>query len=95
MIESIDHEEQCGFHSQRGCPDGIFMVKMAINERSEHSLETWIMFRDLIFFLLVKAFDCLPREPLWKVLQIWGLSNHDSMAFVFISDLDRLGCMTF
>ena len=48
----------------RGCTDGIFTVKMAIKKRREHGLETWIMFLDL-----VKAFDRVPREPLWKVSQ--------------------------
>ena len=38
VIESIDHEEQCGFRSQRGCTDdGTFTVKMAIKKRREHS----------------------------------------------------------
>jgi len=68
VIESIDHEEQCGFRPQRGCPDGIFTVKMAIKKRREHGLETWIMFLDL-----VKAFDRVPREPLWKVLHKFGV----------------------
>ena len=87
VIESIDHEEQCGFRSLRGCPDGIFTVKMAIKKRREHGLETWIMFLDL-----VKAFDRVPREPLWKVLRKFGVPDkvvrliealHEKVTFEF------------
>ena len=68
VVESIDHEEQCGFRPQRGCSDGIFTVKLAIKKRREHGLETWVMFLDL-----VKAFDRVPRQALWEVLKKFGV----------------------
>ena len=40
------------FMRQRGCCDGIFTVKMALQKRHEHGLSTWRVFIDL-----VKAFD--------------------------------------
>ena len=68
IFESLDHEPQCGFRPGRGCVDGIFTVKMSMKKRREHSLENWILFLDLF-----KAFDRVPRELLWEVLDIFGV----------------------
>ena len=54
-----EHESQCGFRPGRGCTDSIFTVKLAMKKRREHSLESWLLFLDL-----VKAFDRVPREIL-------------------------------
>ena len=61
-------EEQNGFMRQRGCCDGIFSVKMALQKRHEHGLSTWAVFIDL-----VKAFDSVPRNGLFAVLQKFGI----------------------
>ena len=66
--ESLDHEAQCSFCPGRGCMDGIFTVKMAMKKRRGHGQETWFFFLDL-----VKAFDRVPREMLWKVLEKLGV----------------------
>ena len=50
--KQLDHEQQCSFRPKRGCIDAIFTVKSAIRKRSEHGLESWVLFFDLI-----KAFD--------------------------------------
>ena len=63
-----NHESQCGFRPGRGCTDATFTVKMAMKKRREHGLESWILFLDL-----VKAFDRVPRELLWKVLGKLGV----------------------
>ena len=68
IIESLDHEAQCGFRRKRGCSDAIFTIRQLIAKRREHGLETWILFIDL-----VKAFDRVPRELLWKVLLRYGV----------------------
>ena len=68
IAEGLDHEAQCGFRPQRGCADGIFTIKMAMKKRREHGLETWILFLDL-----VKAFDRVPRQLLWLVLEKLGV----------------------
>ena len=70
IVETLDHEPQCGFRPGRGCVDSIFTVKMAMKKRREHGQETWILFLDL-----VKAFDRVPRELLWEVLNIFGVPD--------------------
>ena len=64
IMESLDHETQCGFRRRRGCSDAIFTIQQLIAKRREHGLETWVLFIDL-----VKAFDRVPRELLWDVLR--------------------------
>ena len=66
--EQLDHEQQCGFRPKRGCIDAIFTVKSAIRKRSEHGLESWVLFLDLI-----KAFDRVPRNLLWGILSKFGV----------------------
>ena len=39
-----------------------------MKKRSEHGLESWVLFIDL-----VKAFDKVPRDLLWKVLRKFGV----------------------
>ena len=70
LIESLDHENQCGFRQGRGCTDAVFTVKMALKKRREHNLETWVLFIDL-----VKAFDRVPRDMLWLILLKFGVSE--------------------
>ena len=45
-------EEQNDFMPNRGCRDGISSLKLALQKRREHGLDTWAVFVDL-----VKAFD--------------------------------------
>ena len=61
-------EEQNGFMPHRGCRDGIFSLKLALQKRREHGLGTWAVFVDL-----VKAFDSVPRETLYRVLKKFGI----------------------
>ena len=68
IMEKLDHEAQCGFRRWRGCSDAIFTVRQLLSKRREHGLETWVLFIDL-----VKAFDRVPRELLWKVLLRYGV----------------------
>jgi len=68
ILEPEGLEEQNGFVKQRGCCDGIFTVKMALQKRHEHGLSTWAVFIDL-----VKAFDSVPRNGLFAVLQKFGI----------------------
>lgn len=61
-------EEQNGFMPNRGCRDGIFSLKLALQKRREHGLGTWAVFVDL-----VKAFDSVPREAMYSVLDKFGI----------------------
>ena len=66
-IEDLDIESQCGFRCGRGCRDAIFAARLPLKKRKEHQLETWAVFVDL-----VKAFDTVNRDFLWKVLERFG-----------------------
>jgi len=71
VVSTLDHESQCGFRPGRGCQDAIFSVKLAMKKRREHNNEIWILFLDL-----VKAFDRVPRDLLWSVLERFGIPQN-------------------
>ena len=64
----LDHEYQNGFRPFRGCFDSIFTVRQVIKKRREHGLPTWLLLIDL-----VKAFDRVPRELLWRTMEKQGV----------------------
>jgi len=66
--EAMEQESHCGFRPGRGCTDASFSLRMAIEKRQEHGMETWVLLLDL-----VKAFDRVPRTLLWKVLRRFGV----------------------
>ena len=68
VLKTEGLESQNGFTSSRGCVDGIFSLKMALQKRREHGLASWAVFIDLI-----KAFDSAPREGLYVVLEKFGI----------------------
>eukprot|EP00957_Ditylum_brightwellii_P126823 9667405-Ditylum_brightwellii.AAC.1 len=60
-----DHrlEAQCRSLNLKGCPNAPFSLKSALQIRREHSLSTHVLFVDL-----VKAFDTVNRDFLFKIL---------------------------
>ena len=68
LLEVEGLEEQCGFMRGRGCSDGSFSLKAALQKRREHNLHSYVVFVDL-----VKAFDSVPRQGLFAVLNKFGV----------------------
>ena len=70
VFEKIGMESQNGFRPDRGCTDGLFTVKLALQKCMEHSVDTHTAFIDL-----VKAFDSVPRDGMWAVLRKLGIPS--------------------
>ena len=68
LLEDERMEEQTGFMPSRGTIDGQFSLSILLQKRKEHRLSTWVVFIDL-----VKAFDSVPRDGLYKMLQKMGV----------------------
>jgi hypothetical protein len=71
FLDTIGLEEQNGFTRKRGTADGIYSTYMALLKRKEHGLSSYVLCLDL-----VKAFDTVPREALFLILQRYGLPGH-------------------
>jgi Reverse transcriptase (RNA-dependent DNA polymerase)/Endonuclease-reverse transcriptase len=67
-LVSFGIDEQCGSIFNKGCADATFSLKMALQTLHEHNKESFILFVDL-----VKAYDSVNRELLWKVLERYGV----------------------
>jgi Reverse transcriptase (RNA-dependent DNA polymerase) len=68
LSSGIGLQEQNGFSSNRGCVDGTAALKIALQNLHHAGQETFVLFVDL-----VKAFDSVNREMLWKVLAKMGV----------------------
>ena len=67
LAERVLPESQCGFRRGRGCTDMIFTVQQ-LTEAIEHRARQY-----LIFVVLEKAYDLVPREALWVELSKLGI----------------------
>ncbi|HYS62000.1 MAG TPA: reverse transcriptase family protein [Gemmatimonadales bacterium] len=63
-------ESQNGFRKGRSCTDASYTVKLLMEKRVEHNLETHICFIDL-----EKAYDRVNRNKLFEVLNDLGVSG--------------------
>lgn len=61
---SYEEEEQCGFRAGRSCTDNVFCLKQVIEKKTALNQEVHIIFVDL-----QKAYDTVPINKLWQVLQ--------------------------
>ena len=64
IAESLLPESQCGFRKGRGCCDMIFVARQLLEKAREHKDDLSTLFVDLR-----KAYDSVPREALWRVLE--------------------------
>ena len=68
VADRILPESQCGFRKGRGCIDMIFVARQLIEKVKEHNEALYILFVDL-----KKAYNSIPRQLLWKVLEKCGV----------------------
>ena len=61
-------DSQCGFRKGRGCCDMLFVARQLLEKTREHHDTMFTLFVDLR-----KAYDSVPREALWKVLERCGV----------------------
>ena len=61
-------ESQCGFRKEPGCVDMIFVARQLVEKAREHNHSLYMLFVDLR-----KAYDSVPRQALWKVLEKCGV----------------------
>ena len=60
-------ESQCGFRSNRGTVDIIFMLRQIQEKFREKNMGLYAAFVDL-----TKAFDTVSRDGLWEILALLG-----------------------
>ena len=60
-------DEQCGSLFGKGCVDATFTLKKALQQLQEQGQDTHVLFVDL-----VKAYDSVIWELLWKILKRYG-----------------------
>ena len=61
-------DEQCGSLFGKGCVDTTFTLKKALQQIREQGQDTHVLFIDL-----VKVYDSVNRELLWKILNKYGV----------------------
>ena len=71
VAERVLPESQCGFRASRGTTDMIFCARQ-LQEKSREQQRPLFM----VFYDLEKAFDCVPRDAMWSVLQRFGCPNN-------------------
>ena len=64
IAEKVLAELQCEFRRERGCCDIIFVAWRLLEMAREHQDSLFTLFVDLR-----KAYDSVPREALWQVLE--------------------------
>ena len=61
-------DAQCGFRPSRGCNDAIFGLRRVLEEAMRRHRNSYMCFIDLS-----KAYDSIPRDLAWKILELRGM----------------------
>ena len=69
-MESKLKDGQCGFRPGRSTTDQIFTLKLIFEKSWKYGKDLFACFVDL-----EKAYDGVPRDKLWKVLQEYGVNG--------------------
>ena len=67
IADRVLPESQSGFRKGRGCVDMIFAARQLVEKTREHDDSLYMLFVDL-----KKAYDSVPRQALWSVLEKCG-----------------------
>ena len=67
-LEKNGLQEQAGFMKDRGCSDATSTLKMTLQHLRAANHDSFVLFVDI-----VKAFDSVNREMLWKILEKYGI----------------------
>ena len=68
IAESVIPDSQCGFRQGRSCSDMIFVARQLVEKTREHNSLLFVLFVDL-----KKAYDSVPHDALWQVLEKYGV----------------------
>jgi hypothetical protein len=67
-LEKKGLQEQAGFMKGRGCSDATATLKMTLQNLRAANQISFVLFVDI-----VKAFDSVNRDMLWKILEKYGI----------------------
>ena len=68
IIKRVLPESQNGFRKGRGCINMIFVARQLVEKARENNDTLYMLFVDLR-----KAYDSVPREGLWRVMEKCGV----------------------
>ena len=85
-MESKLEDGQCGFRSGCSTTDQIFTLRQFFEKSREYPHNVFACLVDL-----EKAYDRVPRDKLWRVLQEYGIDGHLLMTIKSLYCLPEVG----